>query len=50
MPVQRKWTQYDLVTETEKVHGSGPGFFNEMIAVTDDAFGGARPRQSRQVP
>jgi hypothetical protein len=37
---KRDWTQYDILSETEKRH-SGSGFFNMLGGVAEEAFGEA---------
>jgi hypothetical protein len=36
---RRDWTQYDIVEEVQRRH-TGPGFFNVLSDVCEEAFGG----------
>jgi hypothetical protein len=36
---KRDWTQHDIVEDTRRQH-SGPGFFNVLGGVCEEAFGG----------
>jgi hypothetical protein len=37
---KRDWTESDIIEETRRRHGSGPGFFDTLHNVSQEAFAG----------
>jgi hypothetical protein len=37
---KHQWTESDILEETRRRHGSGPGFFNTLQKVCEEAFAG----------